>query len=318
MSASMKKYGLSEDLVTLPAGAYTKAKRVWVRHEGKPIFAFSQGECRHYLYPVHTPSGFAVTAESPLDHPHHNSLWIASDHLCARLPFAEKEHEEAHYNFYVNETFQGRAPGRIISRSIEEATGEGPDYTIRQALVWRGPPEWGAPEGRELATEERFYRVATDEMATVIDLRSRLQPGAWKLRLGPTRHAYFGIRLIDALHPSAGAEIRDSEGHSEPESINRAHAIWVDCTGVIAADREAGVAIIPQSSELSLSWFASDWGVITVNPFRDEALTLNPGAFLDFQVRVIIHDGRIDDDYLNESASLFDKCFSQPPNTEAK
>jgi hypothetical protein len=304
----MKNYSLVEDSVFLPAGAYTKAKRLWVIHEGSRIFAFSQGEYRHYLYPVHTPSGFAVTTESPLDHPHHNSFWIASDHLCAYLPFVDKEHEEAHYNFYVNETFQGRAPGRIISKSIEEKQGGGHGYAIRQSLVWRGPPEWGGPQGRGLATEERVYRVETDDTATVIDLHSRLKSREWKLRIGPTRHAYFGVRLIDSLRPSAGAEIRDSEGNSDPETINRDHASWVDCTGEITANQKAGVTVIPKPFGPPLSWFVRDWGLVSVNPFRDEACILEVGAFLDFQVRVIIHDGAIDEEYLNERRDDFKKA----------
>lgn len=39
----MNSFELIEDLVSLPAGAYTKAKRLWVMHRGKPVFAFSQG-----------------------------------------------------------------------------------------------------------------------------------------------------------------------------------------------------------------------------------------------------------------------------------
>ena len=301
----MNSFELIEDLVSLPAGAYTKAKRLWVMHRGKPAFAFSQGEYRHYLYPVYTPSGLAVPVESPLDHPHHNSLWIASDHICAYLPFSGNRHEEADYNFYVNETFQGRAPGSIISDSIKETHANGNDYTITQSLVWRGPHEWGAPQGRNLASEERAYRIQTDETATVIDLHSRLTPGEWKLRIGPTRHAYFGVRLIDSLRPSAGAKIRDAEGHTDPETINQALASWVDCTGEINSDREAGVTVIPQSSNEPLSWFVREWGLITVNPLRDEAIVLDDDASLDFRVRVIIHDGRVDDDYLTESCRSF-------------
>ena len=292
----MSGFELVEDPVSLPEGAYTKARRLWVMHEGRPVLAFSQGEYRHYLYPVYTPAGHPVTTESPLDHPHHNSLWIASDHVCAYLPFAGNRYEEADYNFYVNETFQGRAPGRIMSNSIVEEQGEG--YAIRQSLVWRGPSEWGSPLGRNLATEERVYRIRAEESATMIDLHSRLKPGEWKLRIGPTRHAYFGVRLIDSLRSSAGAKIRDAEGHTDPEIITRFHASWVDCTGEIAANREAGVTVIPRSSSGTLSWFVREWGLITVNPFRSEAIILDGDASFDFRVRVIIHDGCVDDDYL--------------------
>ena len=294
----MSGFELVEDPVSLPEGAYTKARRLWVMHEGRPVLAFSQGEYRHYLYPVYTPAGHPVTTESPLDHPHHNSLWIASDHVCAYLPFAGNRYEEADYNFYVNETFQGRAPGRIMSDSITDGETSEESYLIKQMLTWRGPLEWGASQGRAVVTEERLYWIQREETATVIDLHSRLIPGKWKLRIGPTRHAYFGVRLIDALRLSSGGRLRDAEGRTEPDAINRARASWVHCTGDISADREVGVALVPHDSNENLSWFVREWGLISVNPFRDEAIVLDVGASFDFRVRVIIHDGRVDDNYL--------------------
>ena len=66
--------------MALPKGAWAQSHRLNVRWRGKDLTALSQGAFRAYLFPVYTPAGFAVTSESPLDHPHHNSLWIGVDH----------------------------------------------------------------------------------------------------------------------------------------------------------------------------------------------------------------------------------------------
>lgn len=139
----MQFFSISNDSVELPKGAWVKSHRINVHWRGKPITSLSQGEHRAYLFPVYTPTGFSVTTESPIDHPHHNSLWIDTDRVHCRLPFSTDEHEEASYNFYVNDTFQGKAPGRIISVSVENTEVNENRLRIIQTLNWQSPREWG-------------------------------------------------------------------------------------------------------------------------------------------------------------------------------
>ncbi len=65
------------------------------------------------------------------------------------------------------------------------------------------------------------------------------------------------------------------------------------------------MTVIPKLSNEPLSWSVREWGLITVNPFHEEAIILDEDASLDFSVRVIVHDGRVDDDYLTESCGNF-------------
>ena len=85
------------------------------------MFSLTQGLFRHYLFPVYTPAGSAVTSESPADHPHHNSFWIASDHILCWMPVAGGAVEEYTYNIYLDEAFQGRAAGRIVGCEADGA-----------------------------------------------------------------------------------------------------------------------------------------------------------------------------------------------------
>ena len=208
----LSNFSLEGDEVALPKGAWAQSHRLNVRWRGKDLTALSQGAFRAYLFPVYTPAGFAVTSESPLDHPHHNSLWIGADHVNCYLPFASGAFEEANYNFYVNDIFQGRAPGRILGVEVEADEIADDHLRLVQTLHWQGPIEWGAPERRTLAVETRTIDIRPGEVANLFDVRSQLRAGEWDLRIGPTRHAYFGLRLTEALRVTNGATMVDAEG----------------------------------------------------------------------------------------------------------
>ena len=59
--------------------------------------------------------------------------------------------------------------------------------------------------------ERRVIEVRLARGAHVIDLRSELSP-EWNLRIGPTRHAYFGLRVGESLRPSHGGRLTDAAG----------------------------------------------------------------------------------------------------------
>ena len=236
----MKDFTVETDEVALPSGAFAQARRVNVAWRGRTIMALSQGPFRAYVYPLFTPAGVAVTTESPIDHPHHQSLTLGTDHVRVYLPLANDAVEEAHYNFYVNATFQGRAPGRIVGTSIEsEEVGEG-HLRLVQGLEWRGPEEWGAAEGRVVLRETRTFDIQPGELVNVIELQSRLEPTDWDVRIGPTRHAYFTIRMADGLRLDDGAVVSDSEGRTEPEAIDGRSSDWLDCTRRWPSRQEGG------------------------------------------------------------------------------
>ena len=154
----LRNFSLEGDQVALPMGASAQSHRLNVRWRGKNLTALSQGAFRAYLFPVYTPAGFALTSESPLDHPHHNSLWIGADHVNCYLPFASGAYEEANYNFYVNDIFQGRAPGRILSVDVEAAEIAADHLRLTQTLHWQGPVEWGAPPTAHPGRRDQDHR----------------------------------------------------------------------------------------------------------------------------------------------------------------
>lgn len=287
----MESFSILEDRIELAQGAWAASHRLGVRWRGRRILSLSQGPYRPYLYPVFTPAGFAVTSESPADHPHHSSIWVALDRVRCRFPYSSDETEEGTYNFYVNGTFQGRAPGRILTTGVESEELAPDHLRIQLNLQWRGPEEWAASEGRVLLTETRTLDIRPGERANRIDVRSRLQAGQWGLELGPTRHGLFGVRLIEALTVTHGGRLLDSEGREGGRDISRESADWVDGSGTLGRGVRAGVALFPHSSTAGHPWYVTDWGTLTINPMASRVWSLEPGQNVEFGLRVAVHDG---------------------------
>lgn len=296
--------------IDLPTGAWSQTERRMLRWADREIVGLTQGRFRAYLYPVFSPGGYAVTSESPADHPHHHSIWIGSDHVNCLVPGAEDRHEEYTYNFYINETFQGRAAGRILQTAATGAPDGGHGFHINQELEWRGPEEWGAPEGRVIAHEQRAIGVAPGRSHHVIDISSSLTPAKWDLAIGPTRHAFFNIRVAESMKITSGGKVLDADGRSDCDAVSGSHTNWVDLSGPVGGDHHAGIAIMPHPGSGTPWWFVSDWGVLTVGHFRGNQKQIARGDTAQFEFRVIVHDGMAADldlaalyrDYLDRPA----------------
>ncbi len=232
-----------------------------------------------------------MTSEAPADHPHHNSFWIAADHVHCKMPAADNRFEDYTYNFYVNDTFQGRAPGRIVEveSRIEESGGT---IRIAQALEWRGPIEWAAPDGRVAATEARVLTLTADAGAYVIDVNSRLSAADWDFVIGPTRHSYFNVRMAELIAVTSGGEVIDDAGRSGGAAITGSDAKWVDYSGPVGGGHIAGISVFPDPRDHSdISWFVTDWGVVTVGPFRKAGRAVAKGQSVSVRYRTVVHDG---------------------------
>ncbi len=294
----MKNFEVGVEELNLPKGATPRFRNVKISWRGKPITDLTQGLERAYLYPVYSPSGVPLTTESPVDHPHHNSITISADVFFVMLPpLIPKQSaliEEATYNFYVNATFQGRSPGRIWVTSFDAEEVSDDHLRIVQQVQWQGPEEWGAPPplGRRVVAEEtRTIDIRPGDVANVLDIRSQLRPTDWDVTIGPARHAYYTIRLEDQMRPINGGSLLDSEGRKTAGDITGAMADWVSMFGPAAHGKQAGITVIPHASAEGIPWIAFDFGSINVNPVQTEKIVLNRGDEFDLGIRILAHDG---------------------------
>jgi len=286
----------SED-IDLPLGASAASTRMLVMWNDRPVFGLTQGAFRTYLFPVYSPAGFALTSESPSDHPHHHSIWVGADHVNLHVP-AEHRTEVYSYNFYVNDVFQGRAPGRIVQTQLL-AQEDGDAMLLTQRLLWLGPREWGAPEGRHVLDETRLTRVRhmADCRAFQLAIRSELSAVGHPVSIGPTRHAWFNARIGPGMAPLHGGQIR-----SAPVSAPQAAPAWQVSTGAAGGGHVAGVALSACMGTGSSDWYVSSWGVMTANPCLHQALRVEPGGQpLNLSCRMLAFDGTLDDAQITQA-----------------
>jgi len=295
----MMGFGLRQEDIQLPPGAWAAGERTWVCWNGQPVLGLTQGAFRPYVFPVHTPAGFAVTSESPADHPHHHSIWVGADHVNLHVPAGPRT-EVYSYNFYVNDVFQGRAPGRIWQDHCE-GQEDGDGLRVTQHLQWRGPREWGAPEGRHVLNETRLTRVRhiPQLKAFGLAISSSLSAPTHPVSMGPTRHAWFNARVCAAMSPLHGGESRFA-----PATNENTHTAWYACSGPVGAGHVATLAIAPWPEASGNDWYVSPWGVMTANPCLDKALHVEPGGVpLTLGAQFLVCDGQPSDDEIKQAFS---------------
>ena len=165
-------------------------------------------------------------------------------------------------------------------------------YRIVQTIEWRGPSEWAAPDGRLAARETRSLDIAVENDAFVIDVQSRLSAADWDLSLGPTRHAYFNVRVAESMAVTSGGMVQDDRGHKGGGAVSAAGARWIDYSGPVGGGHQAGIAVFPDPRDHGDPfWFVADWGVVTVGPFRKERRDIRQGESMLLRYRVLVHDG---------------------------
>ena len=298
-----KTFHLDTASLELPRGAYAGGTRHVLSFGGKPIAAFTQGKFRPYIHPVWTPDGIVVTAEGPVDHPHHSGIWCAADHV-ASLHDGPDGIERYDYCFYVNEVFQGRAPGSIRMSGIQLQAASHDQPTIRQEMQWVSPREWGVPDGRIVMLETRTTTISCVDQAYVFDITSKLRAGESPVEIGPTRHAYFNARVCDALALSDDCLPIDDRDRRGAAAIGKHDLGWVDFCGDVGKDTIAGLATIPPPKTMR-DWFVADWGVASVGPFRHDKAHVAHDATLLLQCRFIAHDGPLQEAQINSHPSHF-------------
>ncbi len=285
-----ERFRLAPVGIALPPGAFSGGGRDLLTFDGAPLCAFTRARFRPCLHPVWTPSGQIVTAERPADHPHHSGIWIASDHV-GLLMQGPDGIERYDYCFYVDDVFQGRAPGRIVQTGLRLAAQSDTAALVEQKLDWIGPAEWGADAGRPVLTETRWTVLTPMKDALILDVTCEVTPaGEVAIALGPTRHAWFNARVADALALQPDSAPVDNRGNRGAANIAVRDTARVAYSGPVGGDAVAGISVIPDAAA-PLAWFVADWGVITTGAIRDTARTLHPGETTRFACRFVAHDG---------------------------
>ena len=128
--------------------------------------------------------------------------------------------------------------------------------------------------------------------AHVIDVESRLAAVDWDFTLGPTRHAYFNVRVADSMIGRPRRRDHDDRGRFGGDADTAPRREWIDFSGPVGGGHVAGISVFPDPRDhQDISWFVADWGVITVGPFRLKEALVRRGEHLRARYRVLVHDG---------------------------
>ena len=68
---------------------------------------------------------------------------------------------------------------------------------------------------------------------------------------------------------------------------------WVDRSGTIASNRQAGAEPIPFASVQAFPRFVANWETLKANPMEREGYALKGRDVLELAVRSVMHDGRV-------------------------
>jgi hypothetical protein len=181
--------------------------------------------------------------------------------------------------------------GRIVSTEMLARRG-------RFSAGFRQTCAWLAPEGQTLLTDTRTVRVAPGPGdARTLDLSLRLAaPEDAPVTLGRTATgALLCLRIVSALMPSGGGQLRNSAGDYGPAAMQGRSAAW--CAGVgVVQGLTVGFALLDHPHN---PWYPSPWSVqdedtLSPSPFAWRAVEIPPGGALRLRYRLLVHSGYVD------------------------
>jgi hypothetical protein len=226
-----------------------------------------------YLFPVNGPrTGKSVTTETSEPYPHHHSVFLGCDRVNGG-------------NYWQ----EGLERGRIASKEAKVAKAEGDEVVIEDRCVWERP---GAPAPME--DRRRITISAPSADLRLIDVDVTLT-ALIDVRVEPTNHSLFAVRVAKELSPAGGGALVDSEGRKGEKETFGKKAAWCDFSGTRGGAVE-GIAILdhPKNPWSPCPWFTRDYGFISPTPMQwigREGWRLEKGKSVRLRYLVVVHAG---------------------------
>lgn len=282
---------------------------------GKPFTRYIYPETlpKPSLFPLHTPAGVQICRGYPLlpvkgestDHPHHVGIFFACDQVNGN-------------DFWFNSTLQLPRIRHDKTTNMEGGEKQG---RLDVRLSWIGKGD------KVLLHENRTMYFRADKNAFVADLDITLEAKD-KITIADPKNGLLGIRLADWLREpfekkagvigisgSGTGKYLNSRGEEHEKGVWGRRADWV-CLHGDKDGKPVGIAIFdhPKSFNHPTYWHARGYGLFAVNPVgqgyfekttgANKAKALNlilqPGEKLDFHYRVLIFDGTMTREQLQE------------------
>lgn len=308
-------------------------RRVDVLIGGQPFtsYIYPASLEKPVLYPIRTARGRLVTRGFPLDprpgeradHPHHVGHWF-------------------NYGDVNGYDFWGNSSETPPSLKAKTGTIVTKDVTHVESGATRGEldvkADWVVPDGSVLIHEQTRFVFSGGARWRAVDQSTTWTAADQRVVFGDTKEGAFGIRVARALeHPSKEAEVFVS-ARGEKEAVPRpdntgvtgryfgsdgttgeavwgTRGPWMALAGVLEGD-PVTIAILdhPSSYGHPTYWHARGYGLFAANPLGRHAfdpkqppatLALGPGESVKFRYRILVNDGEMTRDRLQQEYDRF-------------
>ena len=289
--------------------------QIEVTIDGKPFTAyyFNAGTAKPYLMPLRTASGVVITRDFPVLNdvsmgdrhapsfePHQRPLYFGHGDIDG-LDFWQEQVFDKYYDDHGHQAY-----GHMVLKEVEEpAEGSSSGNTIRARYTLN------SPNNRVIGEESQSFTFSGDDKTRVIDCEFVLHATNGPLDIGDTKEGTFGIRLAPELS-GAHAHMLNSHGAEGEKAIWGKPADWVDYSGTMSGKKlDIAVFDSPKSFRHPTTWHARAYGLFAANPFglrefthdpnKDGSWTIPEGKSLTFRYRVVISEGVLSGDQINEA-----------------
>ena len=271
----------------------TVADKQWQIFDGEELFAgyISDSNGRPSIYPIHSPSGLAMTRQYPIeealpsetkDHPHHRSMWFGQDEVNG-------------YDFWADEGENGD----IDQTGIQFGkTDDGKVFILTTN-------DWNAPDGKRVLSDVRNIIFSKDNERRMIDFAIKLIASDGPVHFGDTKEGSFALRVAGTMKVDAkkGGVIINAENIRNADAWGKRSA-WVDYSGPVD-EQTVGFTIHDHTRNLNYPcrWHVRNYGLFGANPFGQshftggeptKGFTSDAGQELNLMYRVVLHQGNLD------------------------
>lgn len=251
---------------------------------------FGQGHKYPFLHPVRGPgTGKTLTTFDQEPYPHHSSIFLSLDDVKSVGITGNFWHPR-------NKLKTGRAH----SQNPRVVQNTGKKIVLRDNVVWK--VKGHDPQLRDTRT---ITITAPSPEIRVLDFVFEFE-ALQDLKVGPTGHGMFSIRVHPDISGNSGGTILNAEGDRGEENTRAKDADWVAYFNERNGASE-GLAIVqhPKNPYYPAKWFTRNYGFFSPNPIWKQQRRWKKGDIFSQRFRVIVFGGTPEEAKVKHRAKQF-------------
>ncbi len=237
-------------------------------------YHIAKSVAKPYFWPVHAPTGVAVTRAWPMikkaeagerkDHVHQKSAWFChGDVIPEGMDLKNKIRGVDGVDFWSERA----GAGKIVCVKVEK-----PVIKERRASVTT-MNEWRTSSGKKILDEKRVIHLESVADGYLLTLEIDLCASVVPITFGDTKEGSMGVRVRHCMIEKEGGKLESAEGKVGANNLWGRHSVWNDYSGTIPGKKAgqsivAGIAIFddPNNSPKA-AWHSRNYGLMAANPF---------------------------------------------------